>query len=78
MSASEATLVPVIGPLAASGVSFTYYQKDGTIAGSVNAVTAIQVLLRGTSARNVNTKMDGTIGALTDSITIRAQLRNSQ
>lgn len=78
VSASEATLIPVVGPLDASGVTFNYYQKNGTVAGNVNAVTYIEILLRGVSARNVNTKMDGTIGALSDSITIRAQLRNSQ
>lgn len=78
VSGSETTLVPVVGPLDATGVSFLYYQKDGGAAGSVNAVTSIQILLRVVSARNVNTKMDGTIGALSDSITIRAQLRNSQ
>lgn len=79
VSGGETVLVPVAGPLTASGVAFKYYKKDGTeTTTAIAAVTTIQIVLRGASTRNVNTKMDGTIGALTDSLTIRAQLRNSQ
>lgn len=78
VSAGEADLVPVAGPLTASGIEFSYYEKDGDPTTALDDVTTIRIFLRGASTRNVHTKMDGTIGALTDSLTIRAQLRNSQ
>ena len=78
LSAGEATLVPVIGPLHEGGISFEYFDKARNGSTDPNTVTSIRVTLIAISTRDVSTKMDGTVGGLSDNIVIRAQLRNSQ
>jgi prepilin-type N-terminal cleavage/methylation domain-containing protein len=77
-SGTEPSLIPVIGPLTASGLDFKYF--DGSNAETLvpSAVKTIIVKLRGVSAEVVTTGQGSTLGQPEDSLLVRVQLRNSR
>jgi prepilin-type N-terminal cleavage/methylation domain-containing protein len=75
---TEATLVPVVGPLAANGLNLEYRDKDGNPTADVNLVKSILITMRGITDRTVSTGLGGTIGNVTDSLQVRVELRNSK
>jgi prepilin-type N-terminal cleavage/methylation domain-containing protein len=77
-SGGEAALIPVIGPLTASGLEFTYYDGGNGETGAPSAVKTIVVKLRGVSAEQVTTGLGSTLGSPEDSVLVRVQLRNSR
>lgn len=80
VTAGETALVPVIGPLEASGngVNFTYLGDNNWIAATPSTVKSIVVTLRGVTDRRVNTGVGSAQGTVSDSLQFRIQLRNSQ
>jgi hypothetical protein len=70
--------VPVVGPLAASGLAFEYRDANGTVTANVNLVKTVLITLRGITDRTVSTGLGGTIGSVTDSLQVRVELRNSK
>ena len=71
-------LQPVVGPLAATGLSFAYYDSLGNVTGTAANVRQIQVTLRGVSEEAV--RQAGTSSAvqpLQDSVVFRVAVRNS-
>jgi prepilin-type N-terminal cleavage/methylation domain-containing protein len=77
-SGGEATLIPVIGPLTASGLEFKYYDGGYGETLAPSAVKTIVVKLRGVSAQQVTTGLGSTLGSPEDSVLVRVQLRNSR
>lgn len=78
VTAGEATLVPVVGPLTTNGLEFTYYDGAGNPTGVTSQVKTIVIKLRGISAELVHTGIGSDVGSPTDSLVIRVQLRNSR
>jgi prepilin-type N-terminal cleavage/methylation domain-containing protein len=71
-------LQPVVGPLAATGLSFAYYDSLGNVTATAANVRQIQVTLRGISEEAV--RQAGTSSAvqnLQDSVVFRLSVRNS-
>ncbi|HEV8150624.1 MAG TPA: type II secretion system protein [Gemmatimonadales bacterium] len=77
-TAAEPELIPVIGPLAAGGLTFEYRDAAGNLTGAPENVKSILVTLRGISDRTVATGLGSTQGNPTDSVQVRIQLRNSR
>lgn len=78
VTAGEASLVPVIGPLTTTGLSFSYFDGTDAITTVRSAVKTIVITLRGITAAQVNTGMGSALGHPTDSLVVRIQLRNSR
>jgi prepilin-type N-terminal cleavage/methylation domain-containing protein len=78
VTAGEANLIPVIGPLTTSGLSFAYYDGTGATTAVTSAVKTIVVTLRGITADLVNTGVGSALSNPTDSLVVRVQLRNSR
>ena len=77
-SGTEPALIPVIGPLTASGLEFLYFDGSNAPTLSTTAVKTIIVKLRGVSAEQVTTGLGSTLGKPEDSVLVRVQLRNSR
>ena len=77
-SGGEATLIPVIGPLTASGLEFLYFDGSDAPTLAPSAVKTIVVTLRGVSAEQVTTGLGSIVGTPEDSVVVRVQLRNSR
>jgi prepilin-type N-terminal cleavage/methylation domain-containing protein len=77
ISAGESALVPVVGPITSNGVGFKYYDVTGAETGTASAVATIAITLRGMTQHAVNSGVSGALGAATDSLRVRVQLRNS-
>jgi prepilin-type N-terminal cleavage/methylation domain-containing protein len=78
ISAGETALIPVVGPITSNGVSFTYYDvNNNMITTPASAVASIVITLTGVSERAVNTGVNGALGTVSDSLSVRVQLRNS-
>jgi prepilin-type N-terminal cleavage/methylation domain-containing protein len=75
---TEATLVPVIGPLAANGLNFEYRDKDGNVTADVNYVKSILITMWGITDRTVSTGLGSALGNVRDSLQVRVELRNSK
>ncbi len=71
-------LTPVVGPLAANGLRFSYLDSLGNVTGTLNRIRAIQVTLTGRSDRNVRRQgTPGTVQRLSDSMVVMVSLRNT-
>ncbi|HSE68382.1 MAG TPA: hypothetical protein VLB12_15440, partial [Gemmatimonadales bacterium] len=77
-SGGEAALIPVLGPLTASGLDFKYFDGGNVETLVPSAVKTIVVKLRGISAEQVTTGLGSTLGKPEDSVLVRVQLRNSR
>jgi hypothetical protein len=78
VSAGEGTLVPVIGPLAANGLNFTYQDASGNTTAVTSAVKVVRITLVGVTDRRVNTGVGSALGTVVDTLQFRVQLRNSR
>lgn len=78
VTAGEAGLIPVIGPLTTNGLSFAYLDGADATTSVASAVKTIVITLRGITAAQVNTGTTSALGNPTDSLVIRVQLRNSR
>jgi prepilin-type N-terminal cleavage/methylation domain-containing protein len=78
ISAGEVALIPVIGPLAAGGVTFEYRDASDNVTATPENVKTILVVLRGITDRTVATGLGSTQGNPIDSLQVRIQLRNSR
>ena len=77
ISAGEGVLVPVVGPVTANGVGFTYYDINGATTATASAVKMIVITLRGITQRPTNPGMSGQLARRVDSLSVRVQLRNA-
>ena len=77
-SGAEPSLIPVIGPLTASGLEFLYFDGSNNPTLLPEAVKTIIVKLRGVSAEVVSTGLGSALGKPEDSVLVRVQLRNSR
>jgi prepilin-type N-terminal cleavage/methylation domain-containing protein len=75
---SQATLVPVVGPLAANGLALEYRDKDGNVTANVNNVKSIWITLRGITDRTVSTGLGSALNTIRDSLQVRVELRNTK
>jgi len=75
---SEATLLPLAGPLATNGVTFTYHQDDGSPTSTAADVALIKLLLIGQTDRAVNQGVSSTVQTVDNPMTLQIQLRNSR
>jgi len=67
---------PLLGPLAASGLSFTYYDSNGNVTNTPANVARIEVRVIGQTSRTVRAS-DGTIRYVVDTLTTQVALRNN-
>lgn len=71
-------LQPVVGPLAANGLSFAYYDSLGNVTGTAANVRQIEVTLRGITEDAVRQAgTSSTVQNLQDSVVFRLAVRNS-
>jgi len=71
-------LQPVVGPLAATGLSFAYFDALGNVTATAANVRQIQVTLRGVSEEAVRQAgTSSTVQNLQDSVVFRLAVRNS-
>jgi prepilin-type N-terminal cleavage/methylation domain-containing protein len=75
---TEPTLLPLAGPLAANGVAFRYLHSDGSVTVAASAVKMIELRLTGETDRVVNTALSSEVLRVSDSLTLRVELRNSR
>jgi prepilin-type N-terminal cleavage/methylation domain-containing protein len=83
ISGGQATLVPAVGPLAAGGLDFKYYNgaSPPAITANVNLVKSIKITLWGVTDRAVSTGVGqalGTVASARDSLVMWVELRNSK
>jgi prepilin-type N-terminal cleavage/methylation domain-containing protein len=78
ISGSEATLVPVVGPLTSTGLNFAYFAADGSVTATTTAVKAIRITLFGITDRTVATGLGSARGIPRDTLMFQVQLRNSR
>ena len=71
-------LIPLAGPLTSTGLLFKYY--DGTNTETTNPALVRSIVLRlyGETDRQANQELAGTVSLLSDSMTVRVQLRNGR
>ena len=68
---------PVVGPLAADGLQFTYRDANGDPTGTATSVRTIDVAITGQSSRTVHQRGGGSgPGVIVDTISTRVTLRN--
>ena len=77
ISNGDAALIPVVGPITADGVGFSYFDLLGAATAAPAAVKTIVITLRGVTQKRANPGMGGTLATLRDSLSVRVQLRNS-
>jgi prepilin-type N-terminal cleavage/methylation domain-containing protein len=77
ISAGETTLIPVVGPITPDGVGFKYYDVLDNETTTLSAVASIRITLRGLTERAINQGVNGALGNVSDSLSVRVQLRNS-
>ena len=75
---SENTLIPVVGPLDAGGLALEYRDAGGNVTADVNQVKSIWITLRGITDRRVTSGVGSAITAITDTLQVRVELRNSK
>lgn len=68
---------PLLGPLAASGLQFTYYDSSGNVTATPANVARIEVRVIGQTSRTVRAS-DGTIRYVVDTLTTQVALRNNR
>lgn len=80
MTTASAGTQPIIGPLLANGVSFTYYDSTGAVTALTNRVARIDIVLRAQSAQAVRQTVGGGVGLarIVDSLTTSVALRNNK
>jgi prepilin-type N-terminal cleavage/methylation domain-containing protein len=67
---------PLLGPLAASGLQFTYYDSSGNTTNTPANVARIEIRVIGQTSRTVRAS-DGTIRYVVDTLTTQVALRNN-
>jgi prepilin-type N-terminal cleavage/methylation domain-containing protein len=72
------TLTPLVGPLTSTGLLFKYYDGANAETTSLMAVKSIVLRLYGETDRQANQGLSNTVSLLTDSMTVRVQLRNGR
>ena len=77
ISAGDAALLPVVGPVTSNGVGFGYFDGNVSATGTPASVKTIVITLRGITQKLANTGTAGALTILRDSLTVRVQLRNS-
>jgi len=75
---SGAGLTPLAGPLTTAGLSFSYRDASNAVTGNPNNVKSIVLKLYGEVDRAANQGLSGNVSLLSDSITVRIQLRNGR
>jgi prepilin-type N-terminal cleavage/methylation domain-containing protein len=68
---------PIVGPLQAGGLQFTYLDANGAVTTNQAAVTRIAITVRGRTAEPVQLSTGG-IGYLVDSMVTHVALRNNR
>jgi prepilin-type N-terminal cleavage/methylation domain-containing protein len=71
------TLQPVVGPLQAGGLKFTYYAADGTVTANRALVASVGITVIGRTSQMVHVGT-GSMGYLVDSLVTQVALRNSR
>jgi prepilin-type N-terminal cleavage/methylation domain-containing protein len=71
-------LTPLVGPLTSTGLLFKYYDGANAETTSLMAVKSIVLRLYGETDRQANQGLSSTVSLLTDSMTVRVQLRNGR
>lgn len=77
VSGGEATLLPVAGPVTATGVRFTYLNALGTATAVAGQIRSIQIRLTGESDRAVRTLRSTVVQPVQDSLSTTVTLRNA-
>lgn len=80
MTTASAGQQPLIGPLLANGLTFTYYDSTGAVTALTNKVARIDIVIRAQSAQNVRQTVGGGVGLarIVDSLTTSVALRNNK
>ncbi|HSB53016.1 MAG TPA: prepilin-type N-terminal cleavage/methylation domain-containing protein [Gemmatimonadales bacterium] len=79
IDAGESALIPVIGPLASTGLNILYRDKDNNAAGSATDIKYIMFTLYGITDRTVSASgFNGAVGSVNDSLKVLVQLRNAK
>src|SRR2546425_549271 len=72
------TIQPVVGPLiGANGLTFSYYDRVGTVTADSSKVAQIQFVLRARTASPIRSSPAGAMAYKVDSILTRVALRNN-
>jgi len=72
------TLQPVVGPLGAGGLTFTYYDANGNVTADRAQVARVQVTVIAQTADKVLRKTGGGVDYLVDTLVTQVALRNSR
>jgi len=75
-SGSWTAVRPLVGPLTAAGLGFTYHDTTDAITGVLAEIASVSITMRGESERLVR-GLGGNIDYARDSIVTRAALRNN-
>lgn len=68
---------PLLGPLAASGLQFLYYDSDGNVTATPANVARIEIMVIGSTTRPVRAS-DGSTRYVVDTLTTQVALRNNR
>ncbi len=75
-SGSWTAVRPLVGPLSATGLAFTYHDTTSAVTGVLTAIASVSIIMRGESERLVR-GLGGSVDYARDSIITRAALRNN-
>jgi hypothetical protein len=75
-SGSWTAVRPLVGPLSATGLAFTYHDTTSAVTGVLTDIASVSITMRGESERRVP-GLGGNIDYARDSIVTRAALRNN-
>jgi hypothetical protein len=75
-SGSWTAVRPLVGPLTATGLAFTYHDTTSAVTGVLTDIASVSITMRGESERRVP-GLGGNIDYARDSIVTRAALRNN-
>lgn len=70
------TIQPLVGPLAAGGLGFQYFDSTGTATGTLTDIASVGIFLRAESSQRVRTQSTN-IDFARDSLITRVALRNN-
>ncbi|MGD2136174.1 MAG: prepilin-type N-terminal cleavage/methylation domain-containing protein [Gemmatimonadales bacterium] len=71
------TTQPLLGPLAASGLQFTYYDENGVVTTTPADLARVEIMVIGSTTRAVRAS-DGTTRYVVDTLTTQVALRNNR
>jgi prepilin-type N-terminal cleavage/methylation domain-containing protein len=77
VSGGQATLLPVAGPVTATGVNFAYFDATGNSTAVAGNIRSIRITLYGQSERAVHTLGSATVQPIRDSLITTVTLRNA-